>query len=143
MLYFYMFTLFYIMLNLRINMYIYKSGRGGTEWRILLLGALCWRVLVWHFSVCQFVCLSVCLSPCLSGCSRVGRQPPAPGRPTPGRPTLGDPPWATHPGRSPLGDPGWATQAGRPTQATHPSDPARATHPGRLTPLVLIALWRV
>ena len=97
----------------RRNFYIYISERGGAEWRILLLGALGWGVLVWDFSVCLCVCLSVP--------GWVASDPPW-------RPTLGDPPWATHPGR--------------PARATHPGDPPRqptpATHPQR-PPLVLIA----
>ena len=52
----------YILYDKYIDNYIntYISERGGTEWRILILGALGRRVLVWDFSVCLSVCLSVC-----------------------------------------------------------------------------------
>jgi hypothetical protein len=75
------------------------SERGGTEWRILLLGALGFGVPVCDFSVCLFVGV-------LPGGSRATR---------PRRPTLGDPPCVTHPG-----DPPQATHLGRPTLGDSP-----------------------
>ena len=97
------------------------SERGVTEWNISIPGRdENWGTAGWsRLFVCVFVCVFV-----------------------PGW-VASHPPWATRPGRPTLGAPPWATHPGDPPGRSAPSDPPGLTHPARLTPLVLIALWRV